>query len=83
MRPDDIRAFLARRPFQPIRITLTDGKSYEVRHPELAMVGRTIVAIGLLPPDSGEPVFNRLITLSLLHIMQVEPFDAPTTPSSN
>ena len=50
MRPDDIRAFLQQKPFRPFRVTLTDGRSYEVRHPELSMVGRSTAAIGLPGP---------------------------------
>jgi len=75
MRPDDIRHFLEQRPFQPFRMTLTDGRSYEIRHPELAMVGRSIVAIGVPAPDEPQPVFDRLVTVSLIHIMQIEPFE--------
>ncbi len=80
MRPEDIRDFLRRKPFQPFRLTLTDGRTYEVRHPELAMVGRSIVAIGV--PAKGEPdlVFDRLVMVSLLHIMQVEPMEMPGPP---
>lgn len=73
MRPEDIREFLNRQPFQPFRITLTDGRTYEVRHPELAMVGRSAVAIGLPAPGDSEPVYDRLVTVSLLHVMQMEP----------
>jgi len=76
VRPEDIREFLGRRPFQPFRITLTDGRTYDVRHPEMAMVGRSTVAIGLPAPGDSTPVFDRLITVSLLHIMQVEPQEA-------
>ena len=50
MRPEDIREFLQKKPFQPFRLTLTDGRTYEVRHPEMAMVGRSAVAIGLPAP---------------------------------
>ncbi len=56
MRPDDIRNFLNKRPFQPFRITLTDGRSYEVRHPELVMVGRSSIVIGFPAPEESEPV---------------------------
>ena len=76
MRPEDIREFLQRRPFQPIRMTLTDGQTYDIRHPELAMVGRSTVAIGVPAPNDPSPVYDRLVTVSLLHIMQVEPREA-------
>jgi hypothetical protein len=73
VRPEDIRDFLQKKPFQPFRLTLTDGRTYEVRHPELAMVGRSIVAIGVPAAGDPQPVFDRLVTVSLLHIMQIEP----------
>jgi len=75
MRPEDIRAFLTKKPFQSFRITLTDGRTYEVRHPELAMVGRSTVVVGLPAADDPEPVFDRFTWVSLLHIMQVEPIE--------
>lgn len=75
MRPEDIRQFLTRTPFQPFIMTLTDGRTYEIRHPELAMVGRSSVAIGLPCDDQSELVYDRLVTVSLLHIMQVEPVE--------
>jgi hypothetical protein len=73
MRPEDIREFLQHKPFQPFRITLTDGRTYEVRHPELAMVGRSTIALGLPAPSEQIPIYDRLVTVSLLHVMQVEP----------
>jgi hypothetical protein len=75
MRPDDIRNFLDKRPFQPFRITLTDGRSYEVRHPELVMIGRSSIVIGLPAAEESEPVFDRFVTVSLIHIMQIEPVE--------
>jgi hypothetical protein len=73
VRPEDVRDFLQHKPFQPFRLTLTDGRVYEVRHPELAMVGRSTVAIGLPAANDPQPVFDRLVTVSLLHIMHIEP----------
>ena len=34
MRPEDLRNFLRQKPFRPFRVTLTDGRIYEIRHPE-------------------------------------------------
>jgi hypothetical protein len=73
MRPEGIREFLQRRPFQPFRITLTDGRTYDVRHPKLAMVGRSTLAIGVPAPNDSSLIYDRLVTVSLLHIMQLEP----------
>ena len=81
MRPQDILEHLRVQPFRPIRVTLTDGRTYDVVHPELAMVGHSTVIIGVPRPRASEPVFDRAVTVSLLHIMQIEPI-APV-PSQN
>ena len=73
MRPEEVRDFVQRRPF---RVTLTDGRSYEIRHPEMAMVGRSTVAIGLPAPDDPRPIYDRLVTVSLLHVIEIEPVPA-------
>lgn len=80
MRPEDLRKWLKREPFQPFRLTLTDGRTYDVVHPELAMVGRTSVTIGF--PRSGdiEPIYERAVDISLLHIMQVEAVQTSSAP---
>jgi hypothetical protein len=80
MRPQDVRDQLRNQPFQSFRLTLTDGRTYDVLHPELAMVGHSTVAIGLPRPNAREPVYDRLVTVSLLHIMQIEPII--TAPAS-
>jgi hypothetical protein len=81
MRPGDIRTFLQHQPFQPFRITLTDGRTYEVRHPEPAMVGRSSLVIGLPAVGDSEPVYDRFVTVSLLHVMQMGPME--TTGTAN
>ncbi|MGZ6074518.1 MAG: hypothetical protein ACXWOA_11715, partial [Isosphaeraceae bacterium] len=63
MRPEDVREFLRRRPFQPFRLTLTDGRPYDVMHPELAMVGRSWVEVGLARPGDPENIAERLISV--------------------
>ncbi|MGA2702239.1 MAG: hypothetical protein ABSH35_14235 [Isosphaeraceae bacterium] len=80
MRPEDVREFLKRQPFQPFRLTLTDGRSYDILHPELALVGRSWVGVGLARPGDPEGVADRLVTVSLLHIMQIEPLESVVPP---
>ena len=47
---ETLRELLARRPFSPFRVLLSSGDSYEVRHPESALLMRRGLYIGL-PPD--------------------------------
>jgi len=63
-------------PFRPSRFKLTDGTSYEVRHPELVNVGRSTIFLGMPASDETEPIYDDFRLIDLLHIMQAEPLDA-------
>ena len=54
----------------PFGMTLTDARTYEVGRPELAMVGRSAVAIGVPGGRRSRVlIYDRLVTASLtLHI---------------
>ncbi len=82
MRPADILEYVRRSPFKPFQITLTDGRTYEIHHPELAMVGRSTVAIGIPADNEAELIYERLVTVDLLHIMEAEQLPATTSPPS-
>ena len=73
MRSEELRDHLRKRPFQPLRLILTDGRSFEVRHPELAVVGQSTVAVGLARRGDPEPMQDRSITIPLVDILRVEP----------
>ena len=73
MRPDAILNHLRREPFRPIRICLSDGSSYEVRHPEMALVTRREVVIALPSGEGGVP--ERSAFCDPLHVTWVEPVD--------
>jgi hypothetical protein len=81
MRPDDLLELRRERPFQPFRLHLTDGATYEVRHPELVMVGRSKALIGLPAHDLTPGVFERYHTVALLHITRIEPLETPAAIS--
>jgi hypothetical protein len=65
------REMLARRPFQPVRLILSSGASYEIRHPEIAMLTRTSLLIGTDLAEDGVPAEFKII--SLLHVTAIEP----------
>jgi hypothetical protein len=65
------REMLARRPFQPVRVILSSGQAFEIRHPEMAMLTRTSLLIGVDAHDDGIPAEFKI--LSLLHVTAIEP----------
>jgi hypothetical protein len=81
MAPEELLTILRERPFQPIRIALTDGRSFEVRHPEMVLAGRRSAVIGLPAQGETEPLYDRRITVDLLHIVSVEPIQTPAKPN--
>ena len=73
MRPYDILRLLRTQPFHPFRIHLSDGRVFEVRHPALAMVGRSTVTIGVPAADEEQPIFDRLVQCAWVHITHAGP----------
>jgi hypothetical protein len=71
MRAEELTELLRTQPFVPLRIHLTDGQSYDIRHPDWVLVLRQRVDIGL-QPDPGTGVLERVAHYSLLHIVRVE-----------
>jgi hypothetical protein len=62
---------LARQPFQPVKVTVSSGQSFEIRHPEMAMLTRTSLLVGVDPAPDGIP--SEFKILSLLHVTSIEP----------
>ncbi|HTU92527.1 MAG TPA: hypothetical protein VMF69_20770 [Gemmataceae bacterium] len=76
MRPDDIRRLLRQKPFQPFRLYLVDGSSYEIRHPDQVMVERSTAAIAGAVANLPPPLAERDVIVALLHISRLEPIES-------
>jgi len=72
MRASELLVHLRRAPFQPLRIHLSDGSSYDVFHPEWMGVSTTVVFIAQPPEADGVP--ERAVYCDPVHITGVEPF---------
>lgn len=72
------RDLMATRPFKPFRITMSSGEKFEVRHPEMALVTRSDLLVGVDDPGDGIPVSFRIC--SLLHVTAVEPVGVGAQP---
>jgi hypothetical protein len=60
-------------PFEPFRVCLSDGATYEVRQPEMVLVTRRQVIIAL--PKPGEDIARRVVYCDPLHITRIEPIN--------
>jgi hypothetical protein len=70
MTSEDLIELLAERPFIPLRIHLSNGRTHEIRHPEMAIVGAEVVAVGVQREGDTLP---RIRILDVRHINEVEP----------
>ena len=79
MRAEELRALLRRQPFIPLRIHLSDGTTYDVKHPEMAFLTRSTVEIGIEERE-GSGVADQVMYCSLVHVVRVENLRPETSP---
>jgi len=68
---------MTQRPFQPFRLVMSSGQTYEVRHPEMALLTRSDMLVGIDQSDEGVPAHFKIC--SLLHVTAV----GPLSPSAS
>jgi hypothetical protein len=73
MNPEELERVLGQRPFVPVMLHVSNGQMRDIRHPEAAIVGKRVVAVGV--HEEGEK-FPNIQLVSLLHINQIEPIGA-------
>ena len=73
----DALAYLKVQPFQPFRIQMVSGKTYDIRHPEMVCVTPTTLVIFTFVSDDGD-IFDRWETASLMLIERFSYLDAAT-----
>jgi hypothetical protein len=65
------RELLAQRPFKPFRLVMSSGQSYDVGHPEMAMLTKSDLLVGIGDTDDGVPAEFKIC--SLLLVSAIEP----------
>jgi hypothetical protein len=53
---------------------MSSGQTYDVRHPEMAMLTRSDILVGVDVADDGVPAEFKIC--SLLHVTSIEPLNA-------
>lgn len=79
MTHEELQAVARRQPFEPFRIVLTTGATYDIRHPDLIMVGRRSAIIGIVNEPNGT-MYDRTFKVDLLQVVGIE--ELPVHPPS-
>lgn len=65
MNATEVRELLERQPFQPFRLIMSSGRTYDITNPGLAVVLKSDVFVAL---DDGD----RWVLAPLLHVFGIE-----------
>jgi len=74
---DEPRKFSGAQPFFPSRINLTDGRHFDVRHPDQVIVTRQVAYVGVW--SATEEITDRVMPVALTHVVSAEPLEHPVT----
>lgn len=83
MRREDILAFTRAHPFRPFVIELTNGERYEIRHPDMIVPTLGMATIGVPAPGAVADAADRVVHVSLAHIVKAEYVPSATAPPTN
>ena len=74
--------YLSAEPFRPFRIKMVSGQLYEIRHPEMILIGRTSVRV-YKPSESDPDGPSHWLDVSLTLMETLEPVESKTTVGMN
>jgi hypothetical protein len=76
--------YVAAEPFRPFRIKMASGSSYEIRHPEMILVGRTSARVyTTLDGESGHGARWHDVSLMLMETLEpMEPAERAASKGS-
>jgi hypothetical protein len=80
--PKTVKARIRKQPFVPVRIVTSSGEAYEVHHPDLIMIGRTELVIGLAGKKKPE-FYDDLARVALMHVTALEDLHVSSKPKGN
>ncbi|MEX2138806.1 MAG: hypothetical protein WD894_06060 [Pirellulales bacterium] len=73
------RELMTQRPFKPFRLVMSSGQTYDVGHPEMALLTRSDILVGIDESDEGVPAHFKIC--ALLHVTAVEPLSSTASGS--
>ncbi len=80
--PEEIQARLRTQPFIPLRIVMSSGQMYDINHPDLVVVGRRSVFIGVASTENPAH-YDSSSLVALMHITDLQNMPRPASIESN
>jgi len=70
---------IRQQPFKPFRLNSSDGKHYDILHPEMIYVSKNSVVVAIYDRGEkpGESLPSRDVYISPLHVASAEDLPAP------
>jgi hypothetical protein len=78
--PQTIQDWMQANPYQPFRVVMTDGRTFDITDPRLIMPGRSTLLIGIQDPNEPPGIYGHFISAAMIHIVRIEP--VATSPSN-
>lgn len=78
---EDVQTRLRVRPFVPVRIVTTTGEMYDIRHPDMVLVTRRFLDIGMPAPDNAT-IADQVARVAIIHVTEMRDL-AVTPPLTN
>jgi hypothetical protein len=69
MSPDELHQAIKKQPFTPVRLHMSNGRTHDVKHPDDAIIGDEVLALGVYDEGADWP---RIRLLSIININEVE-----------
>jgi hypothetical protein len=80
--PEIIRGRIQRQPFVPLRVVTSSGQTFDILHPDLAMVGTRDVVVGMGTLEAPT-YYNDVTRIAIMHITALQDLPTPAAPTGN
>ena len=81
MSPAALKERLRSPNFRPLRIVTTGGMTYDVRHPDMVIIGLAELVIGI-PSKEDATIAQATHLVSLRHVVRLEPLEEASSASN-
>jgi hypothetical protein len=72
----------SKRPLEPFRIHLTDGRPFDVRYPNMLLVMNTYLSIGIPEVNVLDPLVDHFVDVELPAVKGIEILPIPASSMS-